>query len=82
MANQQRQTMGVGSRSGATATIDQGLRTYMLKVYNYMASGVAITGIVAYLAFSMAFVQTPTGLQLTDLGMTLYGSPLKWVVML
>ena len=29
--------------------IDQGLRAYMLRVYNYMASGVAITGVVAYL---------------------------------
>ena len=31
--------------------IDQGLRSYMLRVYNYMASGVAITGVVAYLPF-------------------------------
>ena len=28
--------------------IDQGLRSYMLRVYNYMASGLALTGIVAY----------------------------------
>lgn len=82
MANLQRQTMGVGARSGAAAAFDQGLRTYMLKVYNYMASGVAITGIVAYLAFSMAFEQTATGLQPTALGVALYGSPLKWVVLL
>ncbi len=27
-----------------TGVIDQGLRSYMLRVYNYMASGVAITG--------------------------------------
>ena len=32
------------------AAIDQGLRAYMLRVYNYMASGLALTGIVAYLA--------------------------------
>ena len=82
MADFQRQTMGVGARSGAAAAIDQGLRAYMLKVYNYMGSGVAITGLVAYLAYSMAFVQTPAGLQPTELGMTLYGSPLKWVIML
>ncbi len=30
------------------AQIDQGLRNYMLRVYNYMASGLALTGIVAY----------------------------------
>ncbi|MEO8618167.1 MAG: Bax inhibitor-1/YccA family protein [Sphingomicrobium sp.] len=31
------------------AARDAGLRSYMLKVYNYMASGVALTGIVALL---------------------------------
>ncbi|MGH6968613.1 MAG: Bax inhibitor-1/YccA family protein [Stellaceae bacterium] len=30
--------------------IDQGLRSYMLRVYNYMAGGLAITGVVAYFA--------------------------------
>ena len=30
------------------AVIDEGLRAYMLRVYNYMASGVALTGAVAY----------------------------------
>ena len=30
-----------------TGVIDQGLRAYMLRVYNYMAVGVAITGLVA-----------------------------------
>jgi FtsH-binding integral membrane protein len=41
-----------GARTGAAARadIDQGLRSYMLKVYNYMASGVALTGIVAMLS--------------------------------
>ncbi len=32
------------------AEIDQGLRAYMLKVYNYMASGIALTGIIALLS--------------------------------
>lgn len=31
------------------AQIDQGLRSYMLRVYNYMASGLALTGVVAYI---------------------------------
>lgn len=39
------------TQAGA-AHIDVGLRQYMLRVYNYMASGVALTGIVAYLAAS------------------------------
>ena len=35
---------------GQGRAIDQGLRSYMLKVYNYMASGVLLTGIIAYFA--------------------------------
>ena len=30
-----------------TAVVDEGLRAYMLKVYNYMATGILLTGIVA-----------------------------------
>jgi FtsH-binding integral membrane protein len=37
-----------------TAEIDQGLRAYMIAVYNYMAIGVALTGVAAWLAFTMA----------------------------
>ena len=33
--------------SASEAIIDQGLRNYMLKVYNYMASGVLLTGFIA-----------------------------------
>jgi FtsH-binding integral membrane protein len=62
----------------AGAAIDEGLRSYMLGVYNYMAAGVALTGIVAYLTYAMA-VQDG---QLTSFGQTLYTSPLRWVVML
>ena len=40
-----------GTSVGRTeaGVVDQGLRAYMLRVYNYMASGVAFTGVVAYL---------------------------------
>ena len=37
------------------AGIDVGLREYMLRVYNYMASGLALTGIVAYVAAFSGF---------------------------
>jgi len=67
---------GVAARAGAA--VDEGLRSYMLGVYNYMAGGVALTGIVAYLTYTMA-VQDGA---LTAFGQTLYASPLKWVVML
>jgi FtsH-binding integral membrane protein len=36
------------------AVIDAGLRAYMIRVYNYMAVGVALTGVVAWLAFQAA----------------------------
>jgi FtsH-binding integral membrane protein len=51
------------------AARDAGLRSYMLKVYNYMASGVLLTGIVALLFSS------------SDIGQSIMGGPgaLKWL---
>jgi FtsH-binding integral membrane protein len=65
------------------AAVDQGLRAYMLSVYNYMAGGVAVSGIAAYLTFMMAVAQTKAngGLILTPFGQALWLSPLKYVVM-
>lgn len=63
-----------------TGVIDQGLRSYMLRVYNYMASGVAITGVVAYLTYMFAVVDSGTGLQLTPFGNLIFASAFKWVV--
>jgi FtsH-binding integral membrane protein len=40
------------SSQAAAAEVDAGLRSYMLRVYNYMASGVALTGLVAALVAS------------------------------
>jgi FtsH-binding integral membrane protein len=39
----------------ARPTVDEGLRRYMLSIYNYMASGVLLTGIVALLTASSGF---------------------------
>jgi FtsH-binding integral membrane protein len=65
------------TRTGAA--VDEGLRSYMLGVYNYMAAGVALTGVAAYLTSMMAVGADG---QLTAFGTALYASPLKWVVML
>jgi uncharacterized protein len=65
-----------------TGVIDQGLRDYMLRVYNYMAVGVGITGLVAYLTFMFAVTQTDAGLQLTPFGNFIFASAFKWVVIL
>jgi FtsH-binding integral membrane protein len=53
--------------------VDQGLRAYMLRVYNYMAIGLVVTGVIAwgtayYAGANPAFAQA------------IYGSALKWVV--
>ena len=58
-----------------TGAIDQGLRSYMLGVYNYMAFGLAITGLIAFLTANIA----ATNLAFAQL---VYGSPLQWVIML
>ena len=67
--------------------VDQGLRAYMLGVYNYMTVGLAVTGLVALATNMLAVSATPTaykfgGQYLTNFGAAMYASPLKWVVML
>src|SRR5208337_50030 len=39
---------GASGATAATAVLDEGLRAYMLRVYNWMASGLVLTGLVAY----------------------------------
>jgi FtsH-binding integral membrane protein len=69
MAEFQRNYLG---RAATTdVAIDVGLREHMLRVYNYMGSGLALTGIVAY-----AVANTPALVQ------AIFGTPLQWVVML
>ena len=58
---------------GAQVDIDVGLRDYMLRIYNYMASGLALTGIVAYAAAmggADSFIAH------------IYRTPLMWLVVL
>ncbi len=57
--------------AAADTRIDEGLRAYMLRVYNYMGSGLLLSGIVAY-----AVANTPAVMQ------AIFGTPLMWVVML
>ena len=74
--NFQNRAAQTGVRSDAL--IDQGLRSYMLKVYNLMALGLVITGLAAFSTWQLAV----EGGQLTAFGTALYASPLRWVVML
>lgn len=71
--------------------VDEGLRSYMLSVYNYMAAALVITGLVAYALYTMTVTADATqaaqpvlalkgGLMLTPFGKTLFFSPVKWVL--
>ena len=72
------------TRAGTDVVIDQGLRAYIVSVYNYMAGGIFLTGLVAYATFSAAVVERagPGPRGLTEFGQLLYTSPLRWAVML
>jgi uncharacterized protein len=71
----QYQTATRGGAGVRVEGIDQGLRAFMLGVYNNMAMGLAVTGIVAYGAFAWAASNAAVA-------QALYVSPLKWVIML
>lgn len=71
------------------ATVDAGLRAYMLRIYNYMSIGLAITGLAALGVYMAAVTDVPTAeavrvgkLFLTPFGYAMFVSPLKWLFML
>jgi uncharacterized protein len=71
-----------GTAARAGGAVDEGLRSYMLSVYNYMSAGVALTGITAYVVSALAVASNVGGqAALTPFGQMLYQSPLKYVVM-
>ena len=74
---------GSGVARAGAAEIDQGLRAYMLGVYNNMVLGLAITGLAALGTNMLAVTTGPTGgMALTGFGQAIYSSPLRWVIML
>src|SRR5260370_6855849 len=71
------------------ATVDAGLRAYMLRIYNYMSIGLAITGLAALGVYMAAGTADPAGdavrvgkIYLTPFGYPIFVSPLKWLFML
>jgi uncharacterized protein len=77
----------LAARSGYRAdqvAIDAGLRAYMIRVYNYMASGVALTGLVAWLTYSAAVTTGANGqiTGLTAFGQAIYSGPLTIILFL
>ncbi|HEY5067832.1 MAG TPA: Bax inhibitor-1/YccA family protein [Xanthobacteraceae bacterium] len=80
----------LAARSGfgtAQVAIDAGLRAYMIRVYNYMASGVALTGVVSWLTYQAAggdAIQV-AGRQVTGLtsfGQAIFSGPLAIILLL
>ena len=79
---------GSGAVVREAGYVDEGLRSYMLGVYNYMAAGVALTGVVAYALFAFLTTSDPSqavatlrnGVMLTASGKAVFGSPLMFVL--
>src|SRR5271154_2754972 len=70
------------ARSGVA--VDQGLRAYMIGVYNYMTLGLGVTGLVALGAFKFGVVEDAFGkiVGLTSFGQAIYTGPLRWFIVL
>ena len=71
------------------AVVDEGLRAYMLRVYNYMVLGLAITGVAALGIYMLSVTTDPAlavakvrNIMLTNVGYALFVSPLKWAIIL
>ena len=80
-----------GRAAGRTdaAAVDAGLRAYMLRIYNYMSIGLAITGLAALGIYMVAVADGSSAdairigkLYLTPVGYQIYVGPLKWLFML
>jgi hypothetical protein len=85
MADFDRNVAARGGFGAARAeAIDAGLRAYMLRVYNYMATAVALTGVVAWFTFQAAVNTNEAGaiVGLTSFGQAVFGGPAVIVLML
>lgn len=75
MADPIYQRYATAGRVADQAYFDEGLRQHMLRVYNYMGGGLVATGLVAFVVATLAMTNH-------GVAVALFGSPLKWVVML
>ncbi|MGB0799014.1 MAG: Bax inhibitor-1/YccA family protein [Planktomarina sp.] len=86
MADYNTATAGIGTRAAA---VDAGLRAHMNKVYGTMSIGMVITALAAWAIAGLAVTTDPSaavaqlqnGKLLTNFGHTIYGTPVKYVVM-
>jgi FtsH-binding integral membrane protein len=84
MSDFDRNVAARGGFADRAVAIDAGLRAYMLRVYNYMAAAVALTGVVAWFTYSAAVVTDAAGriTGLTPFGQAVFGGPLTIVLLL
>jgi FtsH-binding integral membrane protein len=73
-----------GFGADQAVAVDAGLRAYMIRVYNYMAAGVALTGVVAWLTFNAAVTTGANGaiVGLTSFGQAIFSGPIAIVLFL
>jgi FtsH-binding integral membrane protein len=73
-----------GFGAARATVIDEGLRAYMIRVYNYMAAGVAITGVVAWFTYNAAVITNAAGqiTGLTPFGSAIFGGPATLILFL
>jgi FtsH-binding integral membrane protein len=86
MAEYENRVRSVNAAAGAVA-VDEGLRAYMIRVYNYMLMGLALTGATAWAALNtplgaLFFQQTAAGFSLSPLGWIAFFAPLGLVFFL
>jgi FtsH-binding integral membrane protein len=83
MSDFDRNVAARGGFAERAVAIDAGLRAHMIRVYNYMASAVTLTGVLAWLTFNAAVTTDAGGaLTLTSFGQAIYGGPLMIVLLL
>lgn len=63
------------------AVLDAGLRAYMLRVYNWMASGLVLTGIVAYAIANTGLIDLFYPAVMTPRGLMRVPGALAWISM-
>lgn len=84
MSDYDRNVAARGFGAAGTAAIDAGLRAYMIRIYNYMAAGVALTGVTAWLTFNAAVITDASGkiTGLTSFGQAVFSGPLTIILFL
>jgi len=77
MSDFERNRVSGGTFAGRAVAVDAGLRAHMIRVYNYMAAAVALSGVAAWLTFNAAVVDG----RLTPFGQTMF-NPVTMIVLM